>query len=474
MDHDSQRPDGKPDSPIYSLREQPDGERRLTDASAPTPATQYRTYKRRWFGLIQLVLMNIVVSWCWLSYAPVADKSATYYGVSNNDINWISIAFFFAFVVATVPAIIALHRSPRIAIIASAVLMLIGNWIRYAGSKDRSGGQYSYAMAGTIVIGLAQPFVLGAPSAYSDLWFTTRGRLAATAVTSLANPFGSALGQLINPLWVSSTGDISNMVLYVAIIASVACVPSLVIPSRPPSPPGPTGETPKIELRASARAVLSSLELWLMLIPFFIFVGFFNSFNSLLNQILVPYGFTDDEAGIGGAVSIAVGIICAAITSPLIARYHSLILSIKILIPILGVSYLVLTWMPETHDAAGVAGPYVIMAILGASSFSLVPVALEFLTEVSHPLGPEVTSTVAWAGGQIFGAVFLIIGNHLVDGETANPPHNMKRYLIFQAVVSMVVVPVPLMLGLFGRKDKVVLRRFKGDTVGRDPLLDQA
>ncbi|KAJ6787365.1 hypothetical protein PWT90_05956 [Aphanocladium album] len=211
-----------------------------------------------------------------------------------------------------------------------------------------------------------------------------------------------------------------------------------------------------------------------MLVPFFIFVGFFNSFNSLLNQILVPYGYTDDEAGIGGAVSIVVGIVCAAITSPLIARSHSLILSIKILIPILGLSYLVLLWMPQTHDSGGVAGPYVIMAILGASSFSLVPVALEFLTEVSHPLGPEVTSTVAWAGGQVFGAIFLIIGNHLVDGEGANPPHNMKRYLIFQAVVSMVVVPVPLMLGLFGRKDKVELRRYKGDRVVREPVLADA
>lgn len=98
--------------------------------------------------------------------------------------------------------------------------MLVGNWIRYAGSKHREGGSYGYAMGGTFVIGLAQPFVLGAPSAYSDLWFTPRGRLAATAVSSLANPFGSALGQLINPLWVHENGDISNMVLYVAIIVS--------------------------------------------------------------------------------------------------------------------------------------------------------------------------------------------------------------------------------------------------------------
>lgn len=99
--------------------------------------------------------------------------------------------------------------------------MLVGNWIRYAGSRSRDGGHYGYAMGGTIVIGLAQPFVLGAPSRYSDLWFTPRGRLAATAVTSLANPFGGALGQLINPLWVTKTGDISNMVLYVAIIVSL-------------------------------------------------------------------------------------------------------------------------------------------------------------------------------------------------------------------------------------------------------------
>jgi MFS transporter, FLVCR family, MFS-domain-containing protein 7 len=26
-------------------------------------STAYRTYKRRWFGLLQLVLMNIIVSW---------------------------------------------------------------------------------------------------------------------------------------------------------------------------------------------------------------------------------------------------------------------------------------------------------------------------------------------------------------------------------------------------------------------------
>ena len=32
-------------------------------ASAIPPLVEYKVYKRRWFGLVQLVLLNIVVSW---------------------------------------------------------------------------------------------------------------------------------------------------------------------------------------------------------------------------------------------------------------------------------------------------------------------------------------------------------------------------------------------------------------------------
>ncbi len=48
-------------------------------------------------------------------------------------------------------------------------------------------------MFGQILTGLAQPFVLAAPTRYSDLWFTASGRVGATALASLANPFGGAV-----------------------------------------------------------------------------------------------------------------------------------------------------------------------------------------------------------------------------------------------------------------------------------------
>lgn len=116
-----------------------------------------------------------------------------------------------------------LHLGPKPSIVTSAALVLAGNWIRFAGSHsaDAAAGRFGVVMLGQILTGLAQPFVLAAPARYSDLWFTSRGRVAATALTSLANPFGAALGQLVVPFWVDAPGDVSRMVLYVSIIVSV-------------------------------------------------------------------------------------------------------------------------------------------------------------------------------------------------------------------------------------------------------------
>ena len=128
----------------------------------------------------------------------------------------------FSFCVATPLVIYTLHHGgPKPSIITASVLILLGNWIRYGATKAGAHGNFGGVMFGQILTGLAQPFVLAAPTRYSDLWFTNRGRVAATAVMSLANPFGGALAQLIDPFWAGSPGDIPNMVLYIAIIVSI-------------------------------------------------------------------------------------------------------------------------------------------------------------------------------------------------------------------------------------------------------------
>lgn len=209
----------------------------------------------------------------------------------------------------------------------------------------------------------------------------------------------------------------------------------------------------------------------MIMIPYTMYVGLFNSISSLINQILEPYSFSETDAGIAGALLIVVGLVTSAVTSPIIDRTKSYLLAIKLCVPIIAICYLAFTWAPQTRSLGAV---YAILSILGAASFSLVPVVLEYLIEITHPVSPEVTSTICWTGGQLLGGIFIIISDALrdagvsdgtADNGTTRPPGNMYRALIFQTVMALVVVPLPLMLGLFGRGHGVRMRRIEADSL---------
>lgn len=207
-------------------------------------------------------------------------------------------------------------------------------------------------------------------------------------------------------------------------------------------------------LSAATRQPITTWEFWQILIPFSVYVGFFNSISSLLNQILSPHGFSETDAGIAGAVLIVVGLITSAILSPITDRYKHYLGSIRVLVPVVALTYIGLIFAPSSP--AGIAPSYVVMALLGAASFALLPIVLEYLAEITYPLSPEIGSTICWTGGQLLGACFILIQDELKAGAGAAPPLNMRNALVFAAVIAVVAAPFPLTMGLFGR---VVHRR---------------
>ncbi|PQE16875.1 major facilitator superfamily transporter protein [Rutstroemia sp. NJR-2017a BBW] len=469
-----QNPEHEGGAQVRTTNEAADERPGSGSASGPDGAREFKVYKRRWFGLVQLVLLNIIVSWDWLTFSASSTTVSEYYAVSESSINWLSTAFLFAFVFISPFTIYVLHHGgPKPAIIIASVLILLGNWIRYGATRVGSHGNFGGVMFGQILTGLAQPFVLAAPTRYSDLWFTNNGRVAATAVMSLANPLGGALAQLIDPSWAGNVGSIPNMVLYIAIISSVATIPSFFIPARPPTPCSASSEETKQPLGASLRFLSRSPEFYMIFIPFAFYVALFNSISSLINQMVAPYSFSETEAGIAGALLIVVGLVTSAVTSPLIDRTKSYLLAIKLQVPIIAACYLAFTWAPQTRSIGAI---YAILSILGAASFSLVPVGLEYIIEITHPVSPEVTSTLCWSGGQLFGGIFIIASDALrakgdsdgsADDGSIRPPGNMFKALVLQAVLAVVVVPLPLALGCCGRGRGVRMRRLEADKEAR-------
>lgn len=461
----STRRSARPSGPIDSVSTRGLTLTRTVSGLSTRSHVTFKVYKRRFFGLGQLILLNIVVSWNWIALAPVSTSAAIYFGTTESVINWLSTAFLFSFVVATPFTFWALSKhGPKTSIVISACLLLVGNWVKYAGARSNV---FAVVMLGQLLTGLAQPFVLAAPTTYSDLWFSPQGRTTATAVASLANPFGAALGQLVSPFWVLTPEDIPSSILWVSIIASVATIPSFFIPRKPPSPPAPntdsaldTTQTSTASIIQDLRSLVRAPEFWMIFIPFSVYVGFFNAFSSLLNQILEPYGFSEDDAGIAGAVLIVVGLVVSAITSPLNDKYKFYLWFLRISVPIIALMYLIFIFAPPTRSIPYV---YFVCALLGAASFGLVPVVLEFLVEIFHPLSPSVGSSLCWSGGQLLGGIFIVVMDALKAGPDGDPPMNMHRALVFQAIVALLAMPLPVALGMFGRKGNVRLRRWEAE-----------
>ena len=143
----------------------------------------------------------------------------------------------------------------------------------------------------------------------------------------------------------------------------------------------------------------------------------------------------------------------AAIASPVLDKYttpssKARLLLIKVLVVVVAIAYLAFVWAPQTR---GVAAPYVIAAFIGAASFVLVPLALELLVEVTwEDAGPEMSSAVVWACGQVGGAVTILVMDGLRGDWGDEPKGNMKAGLVFLAVLAWLAVPLPMVLGWRG------------------------
>ncbi len=407
---------------------------------------RYQTYRRRWLGVLTISLINVTTSWGWITFAANSQQTAEYFGLASEvPVNWLSNAILLTYVVfAPVSAWVLKRYGVRMSLTIACIALMVGVWVRVIGARA-DGGNFRTVVFGQLLIGVAQPFGLNAPAYYSDLWFTSESRVAVTAIGSLSNPLGAALGQLINPLFVTSGADIPSMLLYVAIMLTALAAPSLFTPAQPPTPPCPSAQDSKLSWRDSGRQLRQNLDFQVLLCLFAVYVGFFNGFTTLLNQFLQPYGFSSTQSGIAGGILIIAGLISAAIICPIIDRTKTYLLAVIAQVPLIAACYVALVFAPESEP--NVAIVFVMCGLLGMSSFPLVSVALELVVERTHPMSPALSSSIFWAAAQLWGVIVIVVMGALKNEPSdGNPPGNAKRALVFEAVLAVAVAPIAWIL----------------------------
>jgi len=220
----------------------------------------------------------------------------------------------------------------------------------------------------------------------------------------------------------------------------LALIPAALMPSAPPTPPSASAEIALAEAAdanfiVALKAVAKNVQFWILFISFAVFVAFFNCTTSLMNQIVVPYGYSDDDAGLFGMSMIAAGLGGAAISGVLIDKTKKYKLFLKTVAPFLAAGYIALTFVIQRDNYALI---YIVCALLGFSSFGLLPVALELGVECTYPSPPSACTSVLWMGGQAFAVVFLTIGDAIRDSSPFKdePKDTLRTGLISMAAIA--------------------------------------
>ncbi|KAI0370892.1 MFS general substrate transporter [Pilatotrama ljubarskyi] len=422
------------------------------------PLTTYRQYRRRWVGLVAIVLLNIVAGMVLVWFGPIANDMVTDFGFTLDQVNWLGNVVNLVYLPASIAMPYLYGRlGTRGTCYIGGALFIASGWIRYAGTTHSLsvGGSYALIVTGQVLGGLAVPIFQIVVTSYSETWFDLKGRTTATMIMGIANPVGNAVGQLIPPLIASPRQSL----LVMAIIYSAAAPVVFLVGNSPPTPPTYSGSQKHPSLSSLARALSGRIprdeysymsmrqriDFGVLVLVFGVLVGVINAFTVLTAQHLEPYGYSDTVSGLMGAVLLLVGLIAAAITSPLYDRVltHHLAFSIKVFCPILAACWIALIWEIRPNNTVVL---FVLMAVIGATGLTLLPAVLELAVELTR--NADGSSAILWSSSNMFGLIFVLAEGALRAGPDANPPLNMHRAEILQgALVAGVIVFIYLVEG---------------------------
>jgi len=341
----------------------------------------YKVYMYRWVVLGLFMLINITIQMLWISFAPITGPAASYYGVTDLQIGFLSMTFMIAFIPLSIPISWMIdtwgfHRAVGL----GAILMGVFGVLR-----GFAGQNYTLVLLSTVGIAISQPFLLNSWTTVPAKWFGLRERATAVGMVTLSSILGTALGMVLTPIFIESYSIATIQLIYGGIAAFSAILFVLFAREKPPTPPCPEGMEERALMLDGLKHAVKIKAFWFFLAISFIGLGIFNGLTTWVEGIIRPRGFTPSDAGTIGALLLVGGLIGAVIIPALSdkqrKRQRYLYLGFALAIPgLLGITYATSSWL------------LMVSAFwLGFFLVSTFPVGMQYAAEITHPT-PEGTS----------------------------------------------------------------------------------
>ena len=369
----------------------------VTDTGQPD-AQPRQGGRAGWAVLVAYAAVVGCTQMLWLTFAPIDTDAARDFGVSKNAVGWLAQVFPLMYVVLALPAGVALDRWFRRSLMMGAGLTALGAVIRLVSQT------FLGALAGQLVVAVAQPLVLNALTKTATGYLPENERPAGIAVGSATQFLGAFLALAMGPL-LEGRHDLGTLLEVQAAISVIAAAALAVGLRRAPNSEGPPAAIGVAEMRAVWAVDLIRRLAWLA----FVGVGVFVALSTWLQPILHHDQISSDAAGAMLAGMLLAGIIGCVVIPPAIARAGA------------ERRYLMtaVTWVCGCCIALAifhrvVAADVILIAALGFVLLAALPVMLELIERSMGASGGVATGTVLLVGNA-GGLVVAVTVGALVD-----------------------------------------------------------
>lgn len=376
-----------------------------------TPA--FKLYRTRWFILFVLCVLNCSNSVLWLTFAPVADQTAKDLHASLDQVNWLSVVYM----VVAIP--FSFVTTWMLDSLGLRLTLILGSWLNMLGSAVRVVGVLSFlpersmfpvVMVGQTLCALAQPLVIFTPTKLAALWFPEHQRATANMIASMSNPLGLLFVNICSPLILKSTDSLFFLLLIYAIPAVIICLLATVGIRRsvPPTPPSASADTSTSEtFTQGIKLLLRNKAYMILLVCFGSGIGVFTCFATLLEQILCVKGYSNDFAGLCGALFIVFGVIGAALLGFYVDKTKKFTEALKINMCLTSLACTAFAVVSQLREQKALVGA--VCALFGLFGFSIYPVAMELSVECSYPVGEATSAGLIFISGQIQSIIYTVV-----------------------------------------------------------------
>ena len=376
----------------------------------------------RYQVLLIYSLLQAMMQFEWLRFAPITSEIAIHYRVSQSAIGTLSLVFPLLFIPLALPAGALLDRvSVRTSLRIGAVGMALAAWLRVVQPH------YHYLLAGQVAFALLQPLVMALIARLGLIWFDEGERLRATEIPSMAMFAGLGLAFVLVPMIGYETLWLDAWVL-----TAVAALTWLVVPADPRTTAAPG---PRPSWRSAMRAMLRAPAFLIITAYFFLANGYFNAISTWLESILHRHGIDPQTSGIVALCMLVSGIVGMA----LIERVSHW-LSLRTLLLVASVGSIGVTVALFVSGSAGllcVAG-----VALGATLLAPLPLLIQAAANITSEEHAGTAVSVFWLTGNAGAAVFIAALAPIADaGQWAVGCFLPIGMLMLQGVLAFVFKP---------------------------------